>query len=228
MMNFEINPNIQRKLHASQLGTNCMRRLFFRSIGMKEKVSDKAIRRMDVGNAIEPVAVEWLKRDGYEVWYGDSERGRDFELHVGDGVITGRIDILLVQGLRGVVYDIKTVDLQNAYKLRKETVEELMQSHKDYIIQINLYVYALLREDINKLTAGRVEDICDRECGLVVVSREMCDYGLREFEYNESVIREALEKAKKVFSVKNVEDFIELPIDERECKWCGFTDICNK
>ncbi len=213
-----------RKLSPSILGVDCKRKLVLLSLGRSTPVAEKLQRIFDVGTKLESVVVDWLVKDGWDVWYPASDRNVDFELQIGNGYLRGKIDFLKIMNDDvGRLYDVKVVNLNNFEKLEQHDGGLLFH----YLIQGNLYVWALQQLDINQLTKGKCIAIDKKKWGLVVMSREKCEYKVLEFEYDESLIQNQLDTMEEVFQVNDIDSFLE--IDEREqskCKWCPFESIC--
>jgi len=220
----QVRDSSERVLGASVIGEKCKRKLVLLSFGIEVPVSERLQRVFDVGKSLEGVVVEWLKRDGWQVWYGGSERDVDFRVRVGDGYVVGKVDLLRIfQGGIGRVYDVKVVSLEN-YERFLQGEGELLEK---YVVQGNLYVWGLSQVDISKLTDGVCRELDRERWGLVVVSRERCSYEVLEFGYDEGVVEESLRKVEEVFCVRRIEDFVKVDSrGEEKCRWCNVRDIC--
>lgn len=204
-------------LSASVLGSNCLRRLWFIAHGVEGAELDEATRRIfDIGRALEPVAVEWERRRGREVFYNakSHQDDPDFVLELGSGVIVGRFDAIFD---REILIDIKTCNLKKFIELSEGNIPG------SWLVQVNVYFFGLklacVRDDIRELVAGL------RKVGILGVHKEsgrtvevVRDPDVRLFE---SVMMKAVE----VFSVSSVEG---LSIDVNECSWCEFKVRCEE
>jgi len=206
----------QLSLSASVLGSNCLRKLWLIANGIEGPEPDEATRRIfDIGKALEPVAIEWERRKGREVFYNakSHEDDPDFVLEVGRGVIVGRFDAVFD---REILVDIKTCNLNKFAKLLEGVVPW------EWLVQVNVYFFGLklgcCRDDIREL----VESI--KKVGIYGVHKEsgktvevVKDPDLRIFE-------DVLRKASIVFST---EDPFVLEIDADECNRCKFRGVCK-
>ena len=203
-------------LSASILGTNCLRKLWLIANGIEGPEPDEATRRIfDIGRALEPVAIEWERRRGREVFYNSKshEDEPDFVLKVGRGVIVGRFDAVFD---REILVDIKTCSLNSFAKLLEGGVPW------EWLVQVNVYFFGLklgcCRDDIKELVEGiRKVGIygVHKESGRTVEVVKDPDLGIFE-----SVLR----KASIVFSI---EDPFVLSIDPEECNRCKFKGVCK-
>jgi len=204
-------------LSASILGTNCLRKLWLIANGIEGPEPDEATRRIfDIGRALEPVAIEWERRKGREVFYNSKshEDEPDFILKVGRGTIVGRFDAVFD---REILVDIKTCSLNKFAKLLEGGVPW------EWLVQVNVYFFGLklgcCRDDIKELVEG-IKKVgiygVHKESGKTVEVVKDPDLGIFEG---------VLKKASIVFST---EDPFVLSIDPEECNRCKFKGICKE
>jgi len=201
-------------LSASVLGAKCLRKLWYIANGVEGMSLDEGTKRIfDIGKALEPLAVEWERSKGREVFYNmkDHTDEPDFVLRIGEGSIVGRFDAIFD---REILVDIKTCSSYSFAKLLEGEIPE------EWLVQVNVYFFGLkiasCRDDIKEL----VDSI--RKVGIYGVHKEsgrtvevVRDPALGVFE-------EVLRKANKVFSAS---DESELDVDVSECRWCAFRGV---
>lgn len=203
-------------LSASQLGEECLRKLWFLSRGYEVEVSEELQRVFDIGRALEPVVVKWLRRMGYEVFYNakDHSDEPDFRIPVGDlGEIWGRFDAVLMN--EGVLIDIKTCGDQLFVRFLERDVP--MQ----YIVQVNVYFFGV------KLFGEVVDDEVRRvikEVGLVGVHKSTGRMEMVVMKPSLDVFGNALVKARRVFKMKSP---FEVEESKQHCLSCAFRSVCR-
>jgi hypothetical protein len=205
------------ELSASVLGSNCLRRLWYIANGMRGREPDEFTQRVfDIGRVLEPLAIEWERRKGREVFYNakSHQDETDFILRVDNGVIVGRFDAIFD---REILVDIKTCSSSNFAKLLEGNIP------RQWLVQVNVYFFGLklgcVRDDIMELVRSV------RKVGIYGVHKEsgrtvevVRDPDLRIFE-------EVLRKASIVFGADSEESLL---IDVRECFQCEFSMYCRK
>jgi len=204
-------------LSASVLGSNCLRRLWYIANGVKGlEIDDATMRIFDIGRALEPVAIEWERRKGREVFYNakSHEDETDFVLEVGRGVILGRFDAIFD---REILIDIKTCSSSKFARLLEGDIP------RQWLVQINVYFWGLklgcCRDDIKDLVSSI------RRAGIYGVHKESGRTVEVVKDPNVEIFEEVLRKAGVVFSVDNP---VDLEVDISECSWCEFRDVCRE
>jgi CRISPR/Cas system-associated exonuclease Cas4 (RecB family) len=205
-------------LSASILGTNCLRKLWFIANGIEGPEPDEATRRIfDIGRALEPVAIEWEKRKGREVFYNakSHEDEPDFILKVGKGTIVGRFDAIFD---REILVDVKTCSSNKFAKILEDG-----EVPREWIVQVNVYFFGLklgcCREDIREL----IDSI--KKVGIYAVHKESGKTAEIVRDPDLAIFEGVLKKASMVFSM---EDPFVLSIDPDECNRCKFKGICKE
>ena len=66
-----------KTMRASRVGFPCDRNLFYSVNGYDETVSARSQRIFDVGTALEAVAVDWLREEGWDVFYNPGSQEAD-------------------------------------------------------------------------------------------------------------------------------------------------------
>jgi hypothetical protein len=178
---------------------------------------DEATRRVfDIGRALEPLAVEWERRRGREVFYNAKghEDEPDFVLRVGRGVIVGRFDAIFD---REILVDIKTCNSSNFARLLEGEIPWR------WLVQVNVYFFGLklgcVRDDIRELVEGV------RRVGIYGVHKES-GRTVEVVRYPDvRIFEEVLRKASVVFNAGDVEG---LSVDVGECFYCEFNVRCRE
>ena len=204
-------------LSASILGSNCLRKLWLIANGVEGPEPDEATRRIfDIGKALEPVAIEWERRKGREVFYNakSHEDEPDFILEVGRGVIMGRFDAIFD---REILVDIKTCNLNKFAALLDGDVPY------QWVVQVNVYFFGLKlgcrRDDIREL----VNSI--RKVGVYGIHKDSGKTVEVVRDPDANIFEDTLRKASIVF---RADDPRNLEIDANECNKCKFRGICKQ
>ena len=202
-------------LSASQLGERCLRKLWFWSRGYRGEVKEELQRVFDIGKALEPVVVEWLRRMGREVYYNGKshEDEPDFKIPVGSvGEVWGRFDAVLMD--EGVLVDIKTCgDRLFAKFLERDLPEQ-------YLVQVNVYFFGvkLFGERVKR----EVREVIKR-VGLVGVHKATGRMEIVVMKPDLDMFLRAVLKAKEVFEMKSP---FEVVVNREECGGCEFVRGC--
>jgi hypothetical protein len=204
-------------LSASVLGSNCLRRLWYIAHGEKGKEVEEGLRRIfEIGVALEPLAIEWERRKGREVFYNakSHQDDPDFILEVGKGGVVGRFDAIFD---KEILIDIKTCNSRKFAELLEDNIP------RGWLVQVNVYFWGLklgcVREDIKEL----VESI--RKVGIYGVHKGSGRTVEVVRDPNLEIFEEALKKAVEVFGSGDVR---ELKVDVSECSRCEFFGVvCN-
>jgi hypothetical protein len=204
-------------LSASVLGSNCLRRLWYIAHGVRGREPDEVTQRVfDIGRVLEPLAIEWERRKGREVFYNAKlhQDDPDFVLRVGGGVIVGRFDAIFD---REILVDIKTCSSSNFARLLEGDIP------RPWLVQVNVYFFGLklgcVRDDIREL----VESV--RKVGIYGVHKESGRTVEVVREPDLKVFEEVVRKAVEVFGVEDVE---ALGVDVSECGRCEFFSVVCK
>ena len=203
-------------LSASQLGEKCLRKLWYLSRGWVEEVGEELQRVFDIGKALEPVVVEWMRRDGFEVYY--NEKGHadapDFSIRVGKGEVQGRFDAVLLN--EGVLVDIKTCGDVLFSRILEGDIPER------YLVQVNVYFFGV--KLFGDSVRGDIREVI-RKVGIVGVHKATGKMEVVVMEPDLEVFTRAIEKAKRVFDAEN--PFVLESAGEIECQGCGFGKVCR-
>lgn len=213
------------ELSGSQLGMECLRALWYEANGAdKVEISESTRRIFDMGNALEAVAVKWMKREGKDVFYNQKAHGDppDFALELGEkrvGRIVGRFDAIVN---KNTLIDIKACG-DRLFLDIVDRAEKGIEPPHDYWVQLNVYFFGLkmgcLRDDIASLVSGL------EKVGLYAIHRGTGESIELIRKPDVEVFQHVVEKALKVFSAESVE---ELEMDKSKCNWCRFREVCKR
>ena len=106
---------MEKLLSASKAGFPCMRNLWYtvNGHGGTGELDKKTQRIFDVGTCLEPLIVEWLRADGWDVEYnpGSQEAELKVEIPVLGGKLVGHPDCIISKGeVQNALVDIKTMN----------------------------------------------------------------------------------------------------------------------
>lgn len=213
----QMEGEVVKSLSASVLGSNCLRKLWYIANGVKGlEVDELTLRIFDIGRALEPVAIEWERRKGRDVFYNakDHNDESDFSLKVGKGVIVGRFDAIFD---KEILIDVKTCNSNKFGRLLEGEIP------LQWLVQINVYFFGLklgcCREDIRELVDGI------RKVGVYGLHKESGRTVEVVRDPDVEIFGEVLRKASVVFEEDSVE---RLLVDTSECFQCEYRVLCRE
>ena len=205
-------------LHASKCGFPCLRHLFYSINEANEETStsSRTQRIFDVGTALEPVIVEWLRSDGWEVEYNEGSQNAELEVNipVKGGVLVGHHDCFISKpnGPRNVLADIKTMN-ERSFSLWKK--EGTIKSKPQYVKQIHVYAMGLMK-------LGRtIEKLC-----IIGVNKNNSEMSFDFFDFDEAIADEIISMSENLFALHDV-PVENCPAESWCCHYCEFSDKCN-
>ena len=193
-----------------------MRNLWYSVNGYQEVISTRSQRIFDVGTALEPVIVEWLKADGWEVEYNPGSQNAAIEVTVPitGGSLTGHPDCIISKGdIQNALVDIKTMnDRAFTYWRRSGTLKTKPQ----YVTQLHIYAMGLrnMGRNIEKL-------------GIVGVNKNNSEMYIDFFDFDMFTEGEITRNAEMLF-VENEPPEFNCPSEDWACDYCEFHDVCKK
>lgn len=203
-------------LSASQLGVKCLRKLWLISRGIESEVPEETKRIFEIGKALEPLVVEWLRREGKQVYYNEKDHRDkpDFRIPVGRGEVQGRFDAVILD--EGLLVDIKTCGDRLFAELMDGKVPE------QYVVQLNVYFFGV--KGWGDVVDEKIRNVI-RRMGVIGVHKSSGKMVLVELSPSAEVFGEAIEKAKRIF---DAESFIGLEYfkDPFGCGGCYLKRIC--
>ena len=206
---------MSKVLRASKAGFPCQRNIWYAINGSPETVSEKSQRIFDVGTALEPVIVEWLRNDGWEVEYNPGSQDAEIEVSipVEGGTIAGHPDCIISKGeVQNALVDIKTMN-ERAFTYWKR--EGTQKAKPQYATQLHIYAMGLK-------AAGREIS----QLGIVGVNKNNSDMHIEFFPYDEFFAEDIKYMAYDLFSADEVPEF-GCPTEKWACNYCEFANQCK-
>jgi hypothetical protein len=128
---------IVRRLRASKVGETCERGLWLSTAGQSAPPTIQGRRNMDIGTALEPVAVRWLQEDGWEVVHNDRDQW-GFLYVLPGGILTGHNDVVMRHpihtGGEWILGDVKTMNPNNYNLWTRYGTREKMPGYYDQLL----------------------------------------------------------------------------------------------
>ena len=207
---------MSKVLSASKCGFPCERYLFYSVNGGEGKTSSHSQRIFDVGTALEPVIVDWLRSDGWEVEYNQGSQNAPIEvsIDVDGGQLIGHPDCIISrpEGLQNVLVDIKTMN-ERSFTLWKK--EGSIKSKPQYVKQLHVYAAGLMAQ------GRKIEKL-----GIVGVNKNNSELHMDFFDFDEDIMNSIRESAQRIFSLTDA-PYENSPAESWCCSYCEFSQQCN-
>lgn len=206
---------MNKVLRASKAGFPCTRNLWFSVNGTPESISTHSQRIFDVGNALEPVIVDWLRADGWNVEYNPGSQNADLEVTVpvNGGLLAGHPDCIISKGdIHNALVDIKTMN-DRAFRFWKSQGTE--KSKPQYVVQLHIYALGLMR-------LGRNVD----KLGIVGVNKNNSEIHIDFFDFDQNTADNIIKNAETILNATDAPD-TDSSADDWTCHYCEFADRCN-
>lgn len=206
---------MEKVLRASKAGFPCLRNLWYSVNGYQEVVSQKSQRIFDVGTALEPYIVEWLKADGWEVEYNPGSQQAELEVTVPiiGGKIAGHPDCIISKGeIQNALVDIKTMN-EWAFKNWKKKGTRITKPQ--YVTQLHIYAMGLQY-------AGRTIE----RLGIVGVNKNTSEMHIDFFDFDEGTCIAIMNRAESVINAEEAPEF-DCPTEDWACDYCEFSQLCK-
>ena len=206
---------MSKVLRASKAGFPCARNLWYSVNGYAGTSDESAQRIFDVGTYLEPLVVEWLKADGWEVDYNPGSQAAEVEVYVelSDGKLAGHPDCIISRGeLRNVLVDIKTMNERSFTQWRREGT---LKSKPQYADQVHIYAAGLMS------TGRKIEHL-----GIVGVNKNNSELHIDLFDFDESRLAAIKERTEYVFTTPTAPEE-ESPRESWCCGYCEYADLCK-
>ncbi len=178
-------------------------------------MSMRSQRIFDVGNALEPMVVKWLRDDGWEVEYNPGSQNAAFEVvvPVEGGEIRGHPDAFISKGEeQNILIDIKTMN-DRAFRLWKTSSTE--SKYPQYADQLNIYAWGAKR-------AGRKVDWQ----AIVGINKNTSEMWIDYVDYSLLRITSIMERAEAIFKMINPPE-VNCPAQDWACGYCEFSHLCE-
>ena len=201
----------------SSLGHACDRKLWLQFVAMAEEPRTlQSQLTLDIGTALEPVIMEYLKLDGWEIDYNPGSQEADIELrHEADGcVVCGHYDCIAKRDGMTALLDAKTMNSRAWSEWRKHGAEV---KYPQYVAQVQLYAY--MAKGINPNIT---------HVGIAGLNKDRATFPIpvELFDYDELHALNAIARAERIAALPSMP-----PVDPNIpgwcCSYCGFKTECD-
>lgn len=206
---------MDKVLRASKAGFPCSRNLWYSVNGFSENVSAQSQRIFDVGTALEPFIVEWLRMDGWNVEYNPGSQNAEIEIAIPviGGMLAGHPDCIISKGeIQNALVDIKTMN-DRAFTYWKRSGS--LKTKPQYVIQLHIYAMGLMKQ------GRKIERL-----GIVGVNKNNSDMHIDFFDFDENIYNSILNNAELILNAKEIPIY-DCPTEKWACNYCEFHDICK-
>ena len=209
---------MDKVLRASKAGYPCLRNLYY-SVNYPDKgiTSPKTQRIFDTGTYLEPMVVEWLKQDGWDVTYNPGSQEAELEVFVpvDGGQLAGHPDCIISKDdMQNILVDIKTMNERAFIQWKREGS---LKSKPQYVEQLHVYAMGCIRAGIT---------INPHTLGIVGVNKNNSDWHIDFFDFDFGKAADIQDKAFSVFAM--TEPPVEnCPAEAWCCNYCEFSHICE-
>ena len=206
---------MDKVLRASKAGFPCSRNLWYSVNGFAETVSPKSQRIFDVGTALEPVIVEWLRADGWNVEYNPGSQKAEIEVTVPviGGMLAGHPDCIISRGeIQNALVDIKTMN-DRAFTYWKRSGS--LKTKPQYVIQLHIYAMGLMKK------GHKIERL-----GIVGVNKNNSEMHIDFFDFDENTCNDILNNAELILNAKEIPEY-DCPTEKWACEYCEFSNQCE-
>lgn len=204
-----------KTMRASKVGFPCDRNLFYSVNGYDEIVPAKSQRIFAVGTALEAVAVDWLREEGWDVFYNPGSQEADLELHIPvvGGQLSGHPDCIISRpGSGRILIDIKTMNDRSFTRWRRGGTEK---DKPQYVDQVHVYANAAMDAGLS----------IDR-LGIVGINKNNSEMHIDIFDYSLERMAAIVERTECIFALSSPPE----PGDRMEgwcCGYCGYAHVCE-
>ncbi len=206
---------MDKVMRASRVGFPCDRNLWYSVNGFEEVVAEKSRRVFDIGTALEPVIVDWLREDGWTVFYNPGSQTANLELTipVRGGKLAGHPDCFISRpGCENILADIKTMNERSftGWK-RNGTVKDKPQ----YVDQVHVYAEGAMRAGFP------VERLA-----VVGVNKNNSNLHIDFFDFEPERMSAIIQRTERIFAATEPPE----PGERMEgwcCDYCGYSGVCE-
>ena len=204
-------------LRASRIGSLCDRALFYSVNGAEEITSEKSQRIFEVGRVLEPIIVNWLRNDGFNVrrnLFVHSNEGMSLTIKVNGGIIEAHPDCVISHEDSALILaDIKTMNDRSFRSLKREGT---CKSHPQYADQLTIYSQAL-RERGHSI----------EQLAIVALNKNNCEGYIDFFTFEPERYEALKERAERIFALDEAPEQ-----GDRFQSWCcggycGYSHLCE-
>jgi len=208
---------MEKILSASKAGFPCMRHVWYAVNGYNGvEGNDKRTQRIfDVGTALEPVIVEWLRADGWTVEYNPGSQLAEVKVSipVKGGMLTGHPDCIISKGeIQNALVDIKTMNERSFTNWKREGT---LKSKPQYVTQLHIYAMGLMAE------GRKIERL-----GIVGVNKNNSEMYIDFFDFDAFRAEGIKDYAEMLFS-ESREPELGCPAESWACNYCEYAENCG-
>ena len=206
---------MEKVLRASKAGIPCSRNLWYSVNGFPETVSSKTQRIFDVGTALEPVIVEWLKADGWDVEYNPGSQDAEIEVTIPiyGGKLAGHPDCIISKGeIQNALIDIKTMNDRSYTHWKREGTHK---AKPQYVTQLHIYAAGLMAQ------GRKIERL-----GIVGVNKNNSEMHIDLFPYDEGTYLDILSRAEMIANA-STGDELDGATEKWACNYCEYANQCK-
>ena len=207
--------NKENILRASKIGHPCNRNLWYSIHGVEEIINEQTNRILQLGTILEPVIINWLRNDGWNVKRNPidsgSNEGISLSIEVAGGSISAHPDCIISDN-ELIVADIKTMNDRSFRSLKREGTIKAFPSYAD---QLTIYAKALLNIGIsvNKLA-------------VVALNKNNCEGYIDFFNFEPERFEVLKQRAEFIFSCNEAPEKGDR-FEDWCCDYCGFNHLCE-
>ena len=206
---------MEKVLRASKAGFPCERNLWYSTNGFKGIVSSRTQKIFDTGTCLEPLVVEWLRQDGWEVKYNQGSQNADLEfiIPLHGGIIAGHPDAFISRpGCENVLVDIKTMNERAWIQWKREGS---IKSKPQYVDQIHIYAMGAIWANykVDKL-------------GIVGLNKNTSAIHIDFFDFDPKRFEEIQKRAMRIFEFEEAPSK-NSPSEKWCCGYCEYAHLCE-
>ena len=206
---------MNKTLRASKAGFPCDRNLWYSVNGKTGVIGSHTQKIFDTGTCLEPLVVEWLRRDGWNVEYnpGSQDAELAFEIPVKGGKLSGHPDCFISRPEYGhVLADIKTM---NDTSFRRWKREGTLKDKPQYVDQLHIYA-------MGAIWAGYNVD----KLAVVGVNKNNSAMHIDFFEFDMKRFADIRLRAEQIFKAEQAPSE-NCPAESWCCSYCEYKHLCE-
>ncbi|MBQ9565155.1 MAG: hypothetical protein IJU98_06160 [Synergistaceae bacterium] len=202
-------------MRASKVGFPCERNLWYSVNGYAEEVNERSRRIFAVGTALESVAVEWLREDGWTVDHNPGSQEAALELHIAveGGIIAGHPDCFISHdGGPKILADIKTMNERAFIRWKRGGT---LKDKPQYADQLHAYAAGVFVRDTK----------IDR-LAVVGINKNNSAMHIDVFDIDGERVKGIIRRTERIFAATEPPE----PGERMEgwcCGYCGYSGICE-